>query len=68
MDNMKIKDKIRKMLYRMGKINVLPASVINSVKIVENHDPMVDIKQLLTTFISTGKNVSVILFIFIYII
>lgn len=29
----------------MGKINVLPASVINSVKIVENHDPMVDIKE-----------------------
>ena len=42
---MKIKDQIRRMLYRMGKINVLPASVINSVKIVENHDPMVDIKE-----------------------
>lgn len=41
----KIKNEIRKMLHKLGKIKVLPASVINSVKIVENHDPMVDIKE-----------------------
>ena len=45
MDNMKIKDQIKKMLHRLGQIEVLPASVINSVKIVENHDPMVDLKD-----------------------
>ena len=45
MDNMKIKDQIKKMLHRLGQIEVLPASVINSVKIVENHDQMVDLKD-----------------------
>ena len=45
MCNMKIKDHIRKMLFELGKIKVLPASIINHVKISENHDPMVDIKD-----------------------
>lgn len=45
MRNIKIKDHIRKMLFELGKIKVLPASVINSVKIIEKHDPMVDIKN-----------------------
>ena len=45
MDSRYLKDLIRKKLYELGRISVLPASVINSVEIVENHDLMVDIKD-----------------------
>ena len=49
---MKIKDYIRKMLFKLGKIKVLPASIINNIKIVENHDPMVDVKDDINFFFS----------------
>ena len=43
--SMTIKDYVRKILFRLGRIKVLPASIINQVRIIENHDPMIDIKD-----------------------
>ena len=45
MCNIEVKDRIRNILHKLGKIKVLPASIINNIKIKENHDPMVDIKD-----------------------
>ena len=45
MDSIHIKNKIRNLLHKLGKIDILPAEVVNGIKIVETHDPMVDVKD-----------------------
>ncbi len=48
----KIKDKIKMLLWQIGFRKTIPASVINNIKIIENHDILVDIKKDKTLYFS----------------